>query len=203
MDPRNETWELAKKDANEALKFAKTVDNVWYRVQSMAMVAWHIESRKDFLKIVDEALDDARLLNGPNRIVSCSSWVVRAMTNRDDVDAAPTVQGLLNEIDREPNPVRGAEALLLLFEAVYPKEELKDMVLEPLLDSCLAMKSWKQPRLLASLAMIVAKDYPALAERVIGKIGTESTRRKAREAIADGKSLGPHEFFPHYAKPVD
>lgn len=200
QDPRRKTWELAQVDVDAALSFAQNIEWEWYRCQSLAEVAWHTKPRAKFMKIVGEALETAREMSEPNRTVSGSAWVVRAMAQRDDVDILPVVRELLQVIEREPNPVCRADALLLLFEAVYRKRELREIVLTPLLDACEAMRSWKQPRTLKYIALILAIDDMPSANKVIGMIRKQSTKRQAEEAIERREWLGAHEFFPYYAK---
>lgn len=199
-DPRRKTWELAQADIDAALHFARNIEWDWYRCQSLAAVAWHTKPKAKFMKIVNEALETAHVMPEPNRTVSCSAWIVRVMAQRDDVDVAPVVRELLQIIERESNPVCQVDALLLLFEAIYRKRELREMVLTPLLKYCEAMRSWKQPRTLKDIALILAVDDLPSANKVVEMIQKESIKRQAKEAIEKREWLGAHEFFPHYAK---
>ena len=200
QDPRQKTWELAQVDVDAALRFARNIEWDWYRCQSLAKVAWHTKPKAKFMKVVNEALKIARRMPEPNRTVSCSAWVVRAMAQRDDVDILPVVRELLQIIEREPNPVRRADALLLLFEAIYRSRDLREVVLTPLLDACEAMRSWKKPRTLKYIALILASDDLPLAGKVMGMIQNDTVKRQARRAIEKREWLGAHEFFPYYAK---
>jgi hypothetical protein len=200
QDPREKTWELTQVDIAAALRFARNIEWDWYRCQSLATVAWHTKPKARFMKIVCEALEIARAMSEPNRTVSCSAWVVRAMAQRDDVDVLSVVRELLQLIERESNPVRRADALLLLFEAIYRKRELREVVLTPLLKACEEIKSWKQPKILKDIALILAVDDLPSANKVVEMIQKESTKRKAKKAIEKQEWLGAHEFFPYYAK---
>lgn len=199
-DPRQKTWELAQVDIDAALRFARNIEWDWYRCQSLAKGAWHTKPKAKFMKIVSEALEIGRAMSEPNRAVSCSAWVVRAMAQRDEVDVLPVVKELLQIIEGEPNPVRRADALLLLFEAIYRRRELREVVLTPLLDACEVMGSWKKPGTLKYIALILASDNLPLASKVVGMIPKESVKRQARAAIEKREWLGAHEFFPYYAK---
>lgn len=200
LDPRQRTWELAQTDIDAALRFARNIEGNWYRCQALASVAWHTRPKVEFMEIVGEALDDALRIPDFYQAVACSAWVVRAMAQRDDVDILPVVSELLQIIMRESNPVCQADALLLLFEAIYPKCELREVVLTPLLQACEEMRSWKQPRILKDIALILAVDDLPSANKVVEMIQKESIKRQAREAIQKREWLGAHEFFPHYAK---
>ena len=142
-------WELCKTDINAALEFARKIESSWNRAQALASVALHISQKAKFLKIIKEAFEAARENHQPNRIVSCAAWAVQVTTKRDDVDSLPFVEELLKIIGREPNPVRRADALLLVFEAVYYRKELRSVVLAPLLQACEEMRSWKRPCILS------------------------------------------------------
>jgi hypothetical protein len=180
QDPREKTWELAQVDVDAALRFARNIEWDWYRCQSLATVAWHTKPKARFIKIAYEALEIARAMSEPNRTVSCSAWVVRAVAQRDDVDILSVVRELL--------------------QTIYRKRELREVVLTPLLKACEEMKGWKQPKILKDLALILALDDLPSANKVVEMIQKESTKRKAKKAIEKQEWLGAHEFFPYYAK---
>lgn len=198
-DPRQQTWELAQVDVDAALRFARNIQGNWYRCQSLASVAWHTIPKAKFMEIVNEALKTAFVIPDSYQAVACSAWVVRAMAQRDDVDILPVIRELLEIIERESNPVCQADALLLLFEAIYRKRELREVVRTPLLKACQEMRSWKQPRILKDIALILAADDLPSANKVVEMIQKESIKRQAKAAIEKREWLGPHEFFPHYA----
>ena len=112
------------------------------------------------------------------------------------------VDRLLEQIQLEANPVRRADALLLLFEAVFHEPRLRYQVLDALLRACHEMKSWKRPRILSDIALVLAIDDPNRAGEIVEMIGESRKSRQTRQAMATGRWLGPHEFFPHYAKPA-
>src|ERR1041384_2729967 len=124
------------------------------------------------------------------------------MVRRGDVDMLPVVEELLPIIAKEENPVRRAHALLMLFEAIYSKNELRDMVLQPLLAACREMKSWRQPEILRDLALVLAEDDLDSARQVVEMIGKKSARAQAEDFIERRHWLGPNEFFPFYTKPA-
>ena len=185
----------------KALEMARSISDPWYRCQSLAQVAWHLEDQRQLKKVIDEALAAAFEIDEPNRIVSVASWAVRVMVKKGDRRLSSVVGELLSKIQLEPNPVRQADALLLLFEAVYYKRELREVVLNPLLRACEQMNSWKRPRILSDVALILAIDDPNRAAQVVDMIGDGPRSRQTRRDMVAGKWLGPHEFFPYYAKP--
>jgi hypothetical protein len=64
------------------------------------------------------------------------------------------------------------------------------------------MNSWKRPLILSNVALVLALDDPDRASQVIDLMGEGRMSRKTRREMATGKWLGPHEFFPYYAKPA-
>jgi hypothetical protein len=64
------------------------------------------------------------------------------------------------------------------------------------------MKSWKRPRILSDIALVLAIDDPNRASEIVEMIGEGRKSGQTRQDIAAGRWLGPHEFFPHYAKPT-
>ncbi|MBC7797932.1 MAG: hypothetical protein H7Z37_13755 [Pyrinomonadaceae bacterium] len=201
QDPRQKVWELCRTDVDAALEFAGKIESNWNRAQALSVVALHVSQKARFLKIVKEAFEAARENRQQNRIVSCAAWIIHALTKRDDVDALPFVEELLDIIKSEPNPVRRADALLLIYEAVYSRKELRDVVLNPLLWACQEMNSWKRPRILSDVALVAAVDDLPFANKVIEMISDGSKKRQTLKMIEKGEWLGAHEFFPYFAKP--
>jgi hypothetical protein len=169
---------LAGTESVRALEVARSISEPWYRCQSLAHVAWHLEDRKQFEKVIGEAL--------------AAAYEHRRLSS--------VVDELLQKIQREANPVRQADALFYLFEAVFYEPRLRDRVLDALLAACERMNSWKRPYILSDIALVFAGDDSDRAAQIVDVIGEGRWSRKTRREIAAGKWLGPHEFFPHYAK---
>lgn len=111
------------------------INDDWYRCQALAMVAWHTKAKPRFQKIAKEAFKAAARLTNPNRRISCSAWIIRAIAKRGDIDLSETVEECLIDIRKEENPVSRADALFLLDEAVYSAKESKEIVFENLWNS--------------------------------------------------------------------
>lgn len=199
---RSLVYREAAAEPLKALEVARSIDDPWYRCQSLAAVAWHLEDPRQVKKVIGEALEAAYALKEPNRIVSVAAWPVRVMVVKGDRRLGSVVHELLEKIQTEPNPVRRAHALLLLFEAVYYEPQLRESVLGLLLRACEEMNSWRRPIILSDVALIFAQDDPARAAQIVDVIGEGRKSRQTRRSIAQGRWLGPHEFFPHYAKPA-
>ena len=199
VNKRELVAKLAGSEPARALELARSIPEPWYRCQSLAHVAWHLADRKQFENVIGEALSAAYEHDEPNRIVTVASWAVRAMVKGSDRRLRSVVHELLNKIQRQPNPVRQADALFYLLEAVYSEPRLRDVVLDALLDACERMNSWKRPSLLSNIALVFARDDPDRAAQIVDMIGEGRKSRQTRRDIAAGKWLGPHEFFPYYA----
>ena len=199
---RNLVSQLAVSEPLKALETARGISDPWYRCQSLAHVAWNLEDRKQSEKVIGEALAAAYEHNEPNRVVTVASWAVRAMVKKSDRRLSSVVDGLLDKIQREANPVRQADALFFLFEAVFYEPRLRESVLDALLRACERMNSWKRPLILSDVALVFAIEDPNRASQIIDLMGEGRMSRKTRREIAAGKWLGPHEFFPYYAKRV-
>jgi len=202
VNRRELVGKLVQTEPVRALELARSISEPWYRCQSLAHVAWHLEDRKQSEKVIGEALAAAYEQTEPNRIVSVASWAVRVMVERSDRRLRSVVNELLEKIQRQPNPVRQADALFYLFEAVFYESRLRDLVLDALLDACERMNSWKRPSFLSNIALVIARDDPNRAAQIVDMIGEGRKSRQTRREIAARKWLGPHEFFPYYAKPA-
>ena len=197
---RNLVSQLAPSEPLKALEIARSISESWYRCQSLAHVAWNLADRKQSETAIGEALAAAYEHDEPNRVVTVASWAVRAMVKKSDRRLRSVVDGLLDKIQREANPVRQADALVFLFEAVFYEPRLRELVLNALLRACEQMNSWKRPLILSNVALAFAIDDPNRANQIIDLIGEGRISRKTRHEMATEKWLGPHEFFPYYAK---
>lgn len=201
---RSQVKELVKTDFGKSLQIARTIPDGWYRCQSLAAVAMIMKSSKpEFLKIVKEALQAAEETKQPNRIVSASSWIIWVLAKREeiqDTEIFPIVEQMLTIIRDESNPVRRADALFHLFEAVYSRKVFRAKVLNQLLDNCQEMNSWKKPRMLGDIVLVLAVDDMNSAKIVLGMIEKESKKQKLLKEIEENKWLGAHDFLPYYTK---
>jgi hypothetical protein len=154
------------------------------------------------VSVLQEALDAAKKQEEPNRIVSVASWPVSVLVRRRLGDMSGVVAELLTIIGREPNPVRRADALLLLFEAVMSDPQLRHTVLVSLLEACSASHSWKSRRILQFAALAVAKENRGVAKDIISRIPESRESRRAKRMLMRREWLGPHHFVPHYQKPL-
>ncbi|HET6386790.1 MAG TPA: hypothetical protein VFJ58_25645 [Armatimonadota bacterium] len=187
-------WQLCESDLAEALQAALQIPDPWYRCQALAKVAWHTADRETFRAIINQAFDAAYLQVSPNRIVSVAAWPIHALAQREDARLAPAVTKLRETIRVEPLPVRRADALLLLFQAVFPSHEMRHIVLSDLVAACAPMNHWKLPYILRWAAVMLSGAEPEAAAWVIEFMPHGKNRRGAIRDIAAGL-ISPREFF--------
>lgn len=201
---RNQIKDVVKINFDNALKLAQRIPDGWYRCQSLAEVAFEFKgSKSEFLKISKNALKSAVETEQPNRIVSASSWIIWVMAKREDIKDAEIlmiIEKMLEIMRGEPHPVKRSDALFLLFEAIYSRMNLREIVLNPLIDACLEMKSWKKPRTLGDIVLVLAADDIKRAENVLELIEKDSKKKSLLKEIEENKWLGAHDFLPFYSK---
>lgn len=201
---RSQVKDIVKTNFDNAQKLTQSIPDGWYRCQSLAEVAFEFKgSKTEFLKISKNALKSAVETEQPNRIVSASSWIIWVMAKREDIKDAEIltiVEKMLQIMRGEPHPVKRSDALFLLFEAIYSRKTLRGIVLKPLLEACLEMKSWKKPRTLGDIFLVLAADDLERAENVLDLIEKESKKKSLLKEIEENKWLGAHDFLPFYSK---
>ena len=107
-----------------------------------------------------------------------------------------TLAQILPIVDRIENPVSRADALFLVWQAVYPLgSRLCMTLLEPLLGACQSADSWRAARTLSDTAMMMAADDPKAAKMVIDAMHDGTHKRRALRALANGESISPRRFF--------
>jgi hypothetical protein len=102
----------AAQDPHRALELARRIEHPWYRCQALAGAGLQLRDGR----VLEEAFASAATLTEPNRIVTVSSWPLKALVQLGE-DASAHVERLLAIIATEPSPVRRGDALLHVFRA--------------------------------------------------------------------------------------
>jgi hypothetical protein len=186
-------------DLRAAAAEARANPHPWYRCQSLAHVAWAAKDDEKAAKLLREAIDTAKKQEEPNRIVSVASYAVSVCIERALNDMSLVVPELLQIISVEPNPIRRADALLLLLEAVMRDRNLRLMVLDALFAACAQSRGWKGRRILQFAALALA-NHQQLAREVLSRIPESRELRRAKAMLARRQWVGPHAFVPYYQK---
>lgn len=118
---RDSVIQLADTDTSLALDIARQIADPWYRCQALAAVAVYLTSPRDRQQVLIDAFLSANLLDEPNRLVTVSSWPIKALAFcGDHIWMASETDRLLAIIVQEPSPVRRADALRHLLGATLP-----------------------------------------------------------------------------------
>ena len=116
---RNRVAVIAKTKPLEALELARGIEDPWFRCQALSIAAVHAPDRRSQQRAIDDAFAVANELGEPNRVVTVSSWPVKALALAGDLSSISSeVERLLQLISMESSPVRRADALRYLLGAV-------------------------------------------------------------------------------------
>jgi hypothetical protein len=189
---------LVASSVPDALAEARANPHPWYRCQSLASVAAEIADDAEAMGVLQEALDAAKEQDEPNRVVTVAAWPLSVLVRRSLRDVSGDVADLLAIIAPEPNPVRRADALLMLLQAVMRDRDLRDAVLAPLLHACAESRGWKARQILGRTALSLAAVNGKLAQEVIARIPESREARRARQRLKRRVGVGEQEFVPWY-----
>lgn len=191
VEGRTKTHELLRDGhVARALTEARQNPDPWYRCQSLTAVAAETADEARAAAILHEALRTAREQQEPNRIVSIASWPVGVYVGRGLGDLSQEVTTLLQIISVEPNPVRRADALLLLLGAVLPDAALREATLAPLLQVCSEARGWKIRRILQYASYTMAHVDAEAAMDILSRIPASREARRARKMVEEELQAG-------------
>lgn len=196
---RAEVYHLLLHDLSAALAEARANPHPWYRCQSLTAVAAAIEDDEQAAGVLHEALASAKQQDEPNRVVSVAAWPVSIGVARSLLDMPAVITELLEILGREPNPIRRADALLLLLEAVMDDAMQRRIVLTSLLEACAQRRSRKS-RWILHLTALVVGNHQGLAQEVLSHIPESRELRRTKALLARRHDIGPHKFIPYYSK---
>jgi hypothetical protein len=183
VEGRSRVENLIRSNVGQAVEEARAIAHPWYRCQSLTRAAAELKKPDSADALLREALAAAHEQAEPNRIVTVAAWPIRVLVQRGAAGVANEVERLLRIIAPEPNPIRRADALLMLLGAVFPDAALRRRVLEPLLAACLASRGWKGRRILQFTAALMAGESREAAERVLALIPPSKERKRAESLV--------------------
>jgi hypothetical protein len=118
-EQRNRTAAIARTKPLEALALARRIDDPWFRCQALSIAAVHTPDRRSQNRAIEEAFASANELGDPNRVVTVSSWPIKALISVGQVSQLSSeVDRLLKLASTEASPVRRADALRYLLGGV-------------------------------------------------------------------------------------
>ena len=195
-DDRNLACRTAPGDPQRALEFARRIPDEWFRAQALACVARHA-SEKLVEQLAEESLRSAREAGEPYRIVAVSAWPIRALIERKRTQAANRALLAVLELVPQVQPVSSrAEALMLLWEAVFPAgKEFRDVTWGSITRHCDPDAHWRAARLYACIVWTLANENVLEAEAIVQQMPEGNARRKAAKLLQRGTAHPPREFF--------
>jgi hypothetical protein len=184
---RNRVAAIAKTKPREALVLARRIDDPWFRCQALSIAAVHAPDRHSCKSAIDDAFLAANELADPNRVVTASSWPVKALALTGHASSVSSEVGrLLQVISAESSPVRRADALQYLLGSVSTAPaEVARRVAREFATACLAplesgrRNSKGESSLEACLPGIARIDF-ALARSLLGRLAPARAERAAR-----------------------
>jgi hypothetical protein len=184
---RNRVATMAKTKPREALELARSIDDPWFRCQALSIAAVHTPDARSRKSALDDAFAAANRLGGANRVVTVSSWPVKALALAGQMSTVSSeVARLLRLISVESSPVRRADALRYLLGSVsIAPADVAGRVAREFAAACLApLQSGKrnskgESNLEACLPGIARID-PALAHRLLRRLTPSRSERAAR-----------------------
>jgi hypothetical protein len=192
---RDRVASMAATDPEPALALALKIADSWFRCQALSMAAVHVPDRRRRERAIDQAFAAANDLPEPNRVVTVSSWPVKALALTGNMPRVSSETGrLLQIMSSERSPVRRADALRYLLGAVsIAPAAVFIRVAQALGEACLepleaGTRNRKGDSLLEMCLPGIARFDRALAQRLLEGLASSRSVRCAR-AIEELKDV--------------
>ena len=112
---RDRVAAIARTAPREALALARSIKDPWFRCQALSIAAVHTSDARSRKSALADAFAAANQLGEANRVVTVSSWPVKALALTGQMSTVSSeVARLLHLISVESSPVRRADALRYL-----------------------------------------------------------------------------------------
>ncbi|MES2460887.1 MAG: hypothetical protein V4671_09900 [Armatimonadota bacterium] len=197
---RDHVSQIAESRPKEALKIARAIEDPWFRCQALTAVAFHCTDKARKNRLLEEAFQAAILTEQPNRIVSVSSWPLKALVlSGQDDKLHREVERLLLVIAPEPSPVKRSDALNAMLGAVVSAPRpLFWRVFEPFLAACRmplinGKRNTKGQARLAYWIPLTDRFAPARTPELLQVVGPVQ-RETAEARITKYAHLSPKEW---------
>jgi hypothetical protein len=205
---RDRVGRIAATDPQAALDLARRIDDPWFRCQALSMVAVRLRARPAQRRAIDAALAAANAAGDANRVVTVSSWAVKALAlTGSNTRVSSEVSRLLGIISTENSPVRRADALRYLLGSVSgASSDIARRVAEQFAAACLAPLQSGRPNtkgqsLLEECLPGIARIDPKLGERLLRSlVPARSQRAVQRIEALKGVPLGQIFAWPHFGE---
>lgn len=207
MHPRDRVAAIAATKPEQALALARAIGDPWFRCQALSLAAVHVEDRRTRERAIDDAFAAANDLSEPNRLVTVSSWPVKALALTGDASRVSTeATRLLQTASMESSPVRRADALRSLLGGVgaAAARDVAVRVAKDFAAACLTpLQSGKRNRkgesLLEECLPAIAQIDPNLAASLLTQL-TPSRSAQAAAAIEAARNVPLRRLlsWPHF-----
>ena len=192
---RNHVAAIAKTQPHEALELARSIDDPWFRCQALSIVAVHVPDRRSRKGAIDEAFAAANELGEPNRVVTVSSWPVKALALTGHMSSVSSeVERLLRVISVESSPVRRADALRYLLGGVsIAPADVASRVAREFAAACVVplqsgKRNTKGESNLEVCLPAIARIDPVFAQSLLAKLAPSRSKR-AEHALRTTKNV--------------
>jgi hypothetical protein len=183
------------------LELARSIDDPWFRCQALSIAAVHAPDRRSHECAIDDALSAANELSEPNRVVTISSWPIKALVLAGDTSGVSSeVERLLELISSESSPVRRADALRYLLGAVNcAPAAVAGRVAREFAAACLTplqsgKKNHKGESNLELCLPGIARIDSDFAQSLLGRLAPSRSERAAR-ALQEAKNVPVTELL--------
>ena len=205
---RDRVAEIAAEKPQQALELAHGIRDSWFRCQALSIAAVHVLDPRTQRRAIDDALSAANELREPNRVVTVSSWPVKALALTGNMRRVSVeVDRLLQIIAGEGSPVRRADALRYLFGSVScASTDIARTVALAFSDACLTplqsgRRNGKGESHLEECLPAIARIDPELAQSLLKKLRPPRAERAAQavDALKD-VPLASILPWPHFGR---
>jgi hypothetical protein len=186
---------IAATKPEQALERARSIGDQWFRCQALSIAAVHVSDRRTRDRAIGEAFAAANDLQQPNRVVTVSSWPVKALTLTGNIARVPVEAArLLQIISTEGSPVRRADALRCLLGGVSAAtNDVATRVATEFAAACLAplqngKRNKKGESLLEECLPGIARIERDFADRILGRL-TPSRSERASRAMQEWQNV--------------
>lgn len=116
---RDRISKLAASDWRKAAELASGIPDPWFRCQALSKAALLAPDKNHQLQLIHKAFESGAECSEPNRIVTVSTWPVKALFILGYLDEGENAaMSLLEVIQSEASPVRRADALNYLLGSI-------------------------------------------------------------------------------------
>jgi hypothetical protein len=193
---RDRAMDLAKGDADAALRLAREIPDPWFRAQALASAArWIDDSRVK--RVAAEALASADACHDDYKRAAVAAWPIRALLERGHLTSAAEALGAARERALAASPAGSrAEALFGLMQASWSLgPEARHQLIADIAATHELDQFWRVTRCLVDAIVMMSATEPDVASQIVQRISDDRTRSKAARAIVTRGPCAPRDYF--------